>query len=108
MRGNAVQYLPEEFRLSASDRATMIGDFQYFHANPELSFQEVETSRALRGRLENLELSGAITREIIPVTDTGFACVLRNGSGPVVGYRADMDGLPVAERTGLSYASRAT
>ncbi|MDK8782159.1 amidohydrolase [Actinotignum sp. GS-2025g] len=108
MRGTAVQYLPEEFHLTASDRATMTADFQYFHANPELSFQEVETSRALRARLEAIDLSGEITRQIIPVTDTGFACVLRNGPGPVVGYRADMDGLPVAERTGLAYASRAT
>ena len=72
------------------------------HRHPELSFQETRTA-------------GVVTRELsalgLPFTEglgkTGVATVIENGSGPVVWLRADMDGLPVEEQTGLAYASTA-
>jgi amidohydrolase len=72
------------------------------HRHPELSFQETRTA-------------GVITRELAAlgldyeegVGRTGVVTVLRSGDGPVVWLRADMDGLPVAEQTGLAYASTA-
>ncbi|WP_338604127.1 amidohydrolase [Saccharopolyspora sp. SCSIO 74807] len=70
------------------------------HRNPELSFEEHRTAgigaEALRAA--GCEVTTGIGR-------TGVAGVLRNGAGPTVLLRADMDALPVREETGLSYAS---
>jgi hippurate hydrolase len=72
------------------------------HRHPELSFQETRTAGVIARTLETLG---------IPFTEgvgrTGVVATLSNGDGPVVWLRADMDGLPVAERTGLAYASKA-
>jgi hippurate hydrolase len=72
------------------------------HRHPELSFQETRTAGVIARTLETLG---------IPFTEgvgrTGVVATLSNGDGPVVWLRADMDGLPVAERTGLAYASTA-
>ncbi len=72
------------------------------HRHPELSFQETRTAGVIARTLEVLG---------IPFTEgigrTGVVATLANGDGPVVWLRADMDGLPVAERTGLAYASTA-
>lgn len=72
------------------------------HQNPELSFQEVRTSQLMAGLLRDL---GYEVIEGIGVT--GLTGILRNGDGPVVWLRADMDALPVEEQTGLPYASTA-
>lgn len=76
--------------------------FQYFHANPELSMQEFKTSDRLAAELkaEGYEVTRGIG-------GTGLVGRMRNGDGPVVMIRADMDGLPVQEKTGLEYASTA-
>ncbi len=73
------------------------------HRHPELSFQETRTAAIAAGHLRDLgyEVQEGIGR-------TGVAAVLRNGDGPVVWLRADMDALPVPEETGLPYASTAT
>lgn len=73
--------------------------YRHLHAHPELSMQEHETAALLRDRLRDL---GWSVRE---VGGTGLVAVLENGAGPVVGFRADTDGLPVQEDTGLEYAS---
>ena len=73
------------------------------HKHPELSFQETRTAGVAASHLRDLGLE---VHEGIGIT--GVIGVLRNGSGPVVWLRADMDGLPVAEETGLPYASSAT
>ena len=77
--------------------------FLWFHQNPELSFLERETAERLANELKNLG---------IPVTGgiggTGLVGVIENGPGPRVLIRADMDGLPVKEDSGLAYASRKT
>jgi amidohydrolase len=76
--------------------------YRDLHAHPELAFQEKRTAGIVAGRLREL---GYETTE--GVGRTGVVGVLRNGSGPVVLLRADMDALPVAEQTGLAYASTA-
>ena len=73
------------------------------HAHPELSMQETRTAALAAQRLR---ASGYEVTE--GVGKTGVVGLLRNGAGPTVMLRADMDALPVQEATGLPYASRAT
>ena len=77
--------------------------FEHFHRNPELSYLEVETAKRLAKELRDLGID--VTEG---VGGTGIVGMLRNGEGPLVLVRADMDGLPVKEQSGLSYASTAT
>ncbi len=77
--------------------------YRDLHANPELSFQEVETAAKLAKRVRALGFE--VTEQ---VGQTGVVAVMRNGEGPTVMLRADMDGLPVIEQTGLPYASKRT
>src|SRR5690349_18823986 len=70
------------------------------HSHPELSMQEERTARLAADRL------GAAGFAVTPeVGKTGVVGLLRNGDGPTVMLRADMDALPVQEQTGLPYAS---
>ncbi len=73
------------------------------HAHPELSMQEKRTAGIAAGRLEK-----AGYEVTTGVGKTGVVGLLRNGEGPVVMLRADMDALPVAEDTNLPYASTIT
>ena len=77
--------------------------FTHFHRNPELSFMETKTAKKLA---DELRKSGFKVTE--KVGGTGVVAILKNGSGPLVMMRADMDGLPVKEKSGLDYASTAT
>ncbi|MEJ1154318.1 amidohydrolase [Microbacterium marmarense] len=70
------------------------------HRHPELSFQETRTAGVITQKLDEL---GIEYEE--GIGKTGIAAVIRNGEGPVVWLRADTDGLPVEEATGLEYAS---
>lgn len=85
----------------AADMPALITLYQDLHANPELSFQEVETAKKLaaRARAMGFEVTEGVGK-------TGVVAVMKNGPGPVVMLRADMDGLPVIEQTGLPYASK--
>ena len=76
--------------------------FNHFHRNPELSMMEKETAARLA---TELRAAGFDVTE--GVGGTGIVAVMQNGPGPLVMMRADMDGLPVEEKTGLSYASTA-
>lgn len=76
--------------------------FDYFHRNPELSTVETETARRMA---VELSLAGFDVTE--GVGGTGVVAMLENGDGPLVMMRADMDGLPVEEKSGLENASRA-
>ena len=82
---------------------TLKETYMYLHSHPELSMQEVETARYISKRLKDLGLE---VHE--GIGGTGVAAILRNGRGPVVMMRADMDALPMKEETGLSYASQWT
>src|SRR4051795_605599 len=73
------------------------------HSHPELSMQETRTARLAADHLRASGYEG--TTE---VGKTGVVGLLRNGDGPTVMLRADMDALPVQEATGLPYASKAT
>ena len=77
--------------------------FLDFHRNPELSFKETRTAAIMA---KELRAVGGIT-VTEKVGGTGVVGVMRNGPGPVVLVRADMDGLPLEEKSGLPYASKA-
>ncbi|MFH5822931.1 hypothetical protein [Georgenia sp. AZ-5] len=76
------------------------GLYRDLHAHPELGHQETRTAGVVAAELRQL---GFVVHE--NVGGTGVVGVLVNGDGPVVLMRADMDALPVAEATGLPYAS---
>jgi hippurate hydrolase len=77
--------------------------YEDLHAHPELSFQETATAAKMAERLKGLgfEVTTGVGR-------TGVVGILRNGPGPTVMLRTDLDALPVEEKTGLLYASKAT
>ena len=94
----------DELRAAVmEDMPGLIELYQDLHANPELSFQEFETAAKLAARIR--EMGFDVTEG---VGQTGVVAVMRNGEGPTVMLRADMDGLPVIEQTGLPYASTRT
>jgi amidohydrolase len=85
------------------DYAEHLGDlFEYFHRNPELSLMETETAARLAAELRE---AGFEVTEGVGVT--GVVAIMENGPGPLVMMRADMDGLPLQEKSGLDYASTA-
>lgn len=76
--------------------------WDYFHRNPELSFKEVNTAARMAKELR--AVPGMVVTE--KLGGTGVVGVMKNGDGPVVLVRADMDGLPVEEKSGLPNASK--
>ena len=89
------QELPDGLREDLHDL------YRQLHRSPELSMQEHATAALITERME------ALGCETFRCGGTGVVATLRNGDGPVVGFRADIDGLPVAERSGVDYASEA-
>jgi hippurate hydrolase len=85
----------------AKDMPGLMELYRDLHANPELSFEEHKTAAKLAKRMRDLgfEVTEGVGR-------TGVVSVMRNGDGPTVLLRADMDGLPVVEQTGLPFASK--
>ncbi len=77
--------------------------FDHFHRNPELSTVEFKTAKRMA---DELRAAGFEVTE--NVGGTGVVAMMENGPGPLVMMRADMDGLPVEEKSGLDNASRAT
>jgi amidohydrolase len=84
------------------DLADLARIYRDIHAHPELAFQEKRTADIVAGWLRELGYKTATG-----IGRTGVVGVRRNGAGPVVLLRADMDALPVREQTGLAYASTA-
>lgn len=74
--------------------------YKHFHRNPELSLQEYRTAERIEAELE---ASGI--EEVKRIGRTGVVAILRNGEGPVVAMRGDIDALPMAERSGKDYAA---
>lgn len=74
--------------------------YQDIHRNPELAFQEVQTAAKLAARLKALgyDVTTGVGR-------TGIVGILKNGGGPTVMLRTELDALPVAEKTGVAFAS---
>ncbi|MBX2913764.1 MAG: amidohydrolase [Cyclobacteriaceae bacterium] len=76
---------------------------RHFHQTPELSNREFKTSAKIVEHLKSLGLEVQY-----PVAKTGVVALLKGGKpGPVVALRADMDALPITERNGLPFASKA-
>ena len=88
----------KHYEVNAQNLAKL---YQQFHANPELSGKEVLTSKRLANALKN---AGCEVHE--GIGGHGVVGVLKNGKGRVLMIRADMDALPLIEKTGIPYASK--
>ncbi|MFQ5695175.1 MAG: M20 family metallopeptidase, partial [Terriglobia bacterium] len=87
---------------------SLLSVYKHLHSHPELSYEEKETARYLAGGLR--ELGFEVTENVGDYglegrTSYGLVGVLRNGPGPTVMVRTDLDALPVTENTGVGYAS---
>src|SRR5262245_59658023 len=85
---------------ATNDISSLLEFYKELHRHPELSFQEKETSKRVAE-----ELKSAGCDVTTGVGRFGVVGVLRNGAGPTVLVRTDLDALPVKEQTGLPYAS---
>ncbi|MGV7222048.1 MAG: amidohydrolase [Nitrospinales bacterium] len=91
-------------KSSIADDYSFLKDFYIdLHKNPELSFQEKRTAKRVADELTSLGFEVTI-----PVGGTGLVGLLKNGEGPTLLIRTDLDALPVKEQTGLPYASTQT
>jgi hippurate hydrolase len=86
--------------LITADMPYLLAFYQARHQQPEVSLEEKETAEALAQELEAIGLE--VHRE---VGGYGVVGILKNGPGPTILYRTDMDALPILEKTGLGYAS---
>jgi len=86
----------------ADNQKALLGLYTELHEHPELSFQEIKTSERMADELK--KVGAEVTTK---VGRLGVVGVLKNGEGPTVLVRTDMDALPVTEETGLPYASKA-
>ena len=89
----------------------LVSTYKHLHSHPELSYQEKATSELLAKELRALGF--AVTENVgdygVPGRISyGLVAVMKNGKGPTVMVRTDLDGLPVTENTGVPYASRVT
>jgi hippurate hydrolase len=87
---------------------SLLTTYKQLHAAPELSMQEKNSSALIAARLK--ELGYEVTYPVGQYTEPGTTCygvvaIMRNGNGPTLLVRTDMDALPVQEQTGLPYAS---
>lgn len=97
------QPLTQVKKLAVADSIRLVEIFKDLHQNPELGFMEVRTSGIVAKELK------ALGYEVITgLGKTGVVGILKNGEGPVVMYRADMDCNSVKEITGLPYSSTKT
>jgi hippurate hydrolase len=88
--------------------ASLVSTYKMLHAAPELSHQELKTSTFFAAQLRGLgyEVTERIGKYENPAwTSYGVVAILKNGPGPVVLIRTELDALPVNEKTGLAYAS---
>ena len=91
---------PEREDIIKEDLAYLTAFYQTRHQNPEISLKEKETAKVLAGELRKIGLE---------VTENfggyGIVGIFKNGEGPTILYRTDMDALPMYEKTKLPYAS---
>ncbi len=90
-------------RLDDAALASYAAMYRDLHRHPELGLQEYRTADVVALKLRELGLKPQTN-----IGGTGVVAVFRNGVGPIIGLRADMDALPVREETGLEYASTVT
>lgn len=121
MAMGAAAYAEDLADAVAADYAYVYELYKHFHQNPELSFKEGESAARMAAELEGLgfdvttgvgddwvrKKAKADAGEVLDgVGGHGIVAVLENGDGPTLMLRADMDALPLQERTGLAYASK--
>lgn len=95
--------LKEKIKNKARDIfTTVIENRRYIHANPELSFQEINTAAFIKSRLDQMGI------EYTSIGNTGVVGIIKGDlpSEKVIALRADMDALPILEETNVSYASQ--
>ncbi len=91
------------------DLPSLLETYKHLHANPELSTMEKETSAYIASALRQYgyEVTDHFGQYADPAQQSyGIVAVLKNGPGPVVYVRTELDALPVVENTGLPYASK--
>ena len=84
-----------------AELTSLLALYKHLHSHPELSLREAQTSARLAKELR--EAGFEVTEK---VGGYGVVGVLKNGDGPTVMIRTDMDALPVIEQTGLPYTSK--
>ena len=84
-----------------SDYPKLDALYKEIHAHPELAFQEVKTAARLAAEMRALGFE--VTEK---VGKTGLVAIYKNGDGPTIMVRTELDALPMEEKTGLAYASR--
>jgi amidohydrolase len=95
--------------LVERDIASLLATYKMLHASPELSHREEKTSAFVAGELRKLGFT--VTERIGKYersdwTGYGIVAVMKNGAGPTVLVRSELDALPVDEKTGVPYASK--
>jgi major membrane immunogen (membrane-anchored lipoprotein) len=105
MAANAQNDLDQRIDNNIND---WVGTYKHLHEHPELSTEEKETSALVAGQLKKIgyEVTDHFGKYDSGNAAYGVVAVLRNGTGPTVYVRTDMDALPVTENTGLPYASK--
>lgn len=102
-QASAADFNSRVTKLVEDDTARLTDMFKDIHQHPELGFQETRTAAIVARELKAL---GFEVKE--GIGQTGVVGILKNGPGPIVMYRADMDANAVKEETGLPYASKVT
>jgi len=109
LSSNAAAQQPSLDALIDRDIASWLSTYKALHAAPELSHREEKTSIFVAGELRKLGFT--VTEKIgkyqnAQWTGYGLVAVLKNGPGPTVLVRTELDALPVEEKTGVAYASQ--
>ncbi|MGB5952935.1 MAG: amidohydrolase [Ornithinimicrobium sp.] len=91
--------MTEPITITEALRVDLHDLYRHLHSHPELSMAEHETHALIRRRMD------ALGYDTTPCAGTGLIATMSNGAGPVIAFRADIDGLPVAEASGVDYAS---
>ena len=97
----AAHLAPDIDRLIAANYAGVEAMYKDIHAHPELALEEVNTAKKLATAMRDLGFE--VTEG---VGKTGVVAMLRNGAGPMIMVRTELDALPMEEKTGLPYASK--
>jgi amidohydrolase len=92
-----------------AEMSSLLATYKQLHAAPELSTQEAKTSAFLAAQLRSLGYT--VAEKVGKYEDPNATCygvvaVMKNGAGPTVLVRSDMDALPVTEQTSVAYASQ--